>query len=790
MKGSFRTTLVLSLVTMVLLASAIATSLVSGSIGHSHAAAASDQVPYSVGNHHPDIKAQARWFQLSHFGKQQPSANSYINARAQAARLPVRAGDPPWTPLGPQPINSGLSWGLVSGRVTAEAVDPTYSGDLWVGTADGGVWNSFDGGHTWSAMTDNQPTTAVGSIAVDPNNPYTVYVGTGEANFNADAYWGVGVLKSTNHGSSWTLLGNNIFGGLGIGRIAVDPANSNILLLSAIVDNIPGPGGLNNLANVGIWRSTDGGISWQHVLSGTEGTDVIFDPANPNIAFAGLGSRVNPAIAGVYKSTDNGQTWTLLSSGIPTGATANIFRVGLGISSDGTHVYAVLDNGATSSLVNNSVYVSTNTGATWTAKAIPPNATQDFYNLYVAVDPSDSTGNTAYVGQLDVFQTTDGGTTWTNLTHSFPPVGPVHPDQHALAFFSKTSSSFYIGNDGGVWSGTKAGAFTNLNAGGLNLTQFYGGSIGEVGPDARLYGGSQDNGEDQYPVGAPIIPNVIPQQWTEVFGGDGGDTAVDYTNNAVVYEEFVGSGGIGGQITKSTDGGATWVLATTGINPADPRNFIAPFIISPSNHNELFAGTDHLYITTNGAATWTAPGPAPDPGVPLNAIAVAPSNDSVVYVGDNNGKVFRTTNGGVTWTGGSVPGSPGGFPGGLVRGLAVDPTNPNIVYVSFADFATGAGHHVFKSTNGGATWTDISTPLPNIPFSSILISTANGVQQVIVGSDVGVFVTQDGGLSWASEGFALPNVAIDQVFMNLSGTKIFVATHGRGMWQMDTTPIE
>lgn len=770
MKGSFKPKPIFILVAIVMLAAAIALPLAS-SISRSHAA--SNQHPYSLANYHPDIKAQGQWFWASHFGNQPIPADGRVNALSQAALLPEWSGDNAWTPLGPQPIRSstqfiGTGGGLVSGRIVTEAVNPKNSKDLWAGAADGGIWNSQDGGHTWKPKTDKQQTLAIGSIAIDPKNPNTIYVGTGEANLNGDAYWGVGVLKSTDHGATWQRYGGNIFGGLGIGKIVVDPANSSILLLSATAVNNPGPKGQNNVPNVGIWRSTNAGITWKHVLSGTFGTDVIFDPANPNIAFAGLG--LSATIAGVYKSTDNGQTWTLLSTGIPTGTTANILRVGLGISSDGTHVYAVLDDGNTNSLVNNSVYVSTDTGATWTGKAIPLNGNQDFYDLYVTVDPSDPTGNTAYVGEIDVLQTTDGGTTWKNLTNAYAG-GPVHSDQHALVFLSKTSSSYYIGNDGGIWSGTKAGVFVNLNAGGLNITQFYGGSIGEVGPYAQLYGGTQDNGEDQYPVGTP----TTAKPWNEVFGGDGGDTAVDYTNNAVVYEEYIHLA-----INKSIDGGTTWNPATIGINPADPSNFIAPFIMSPSNHNELFAGTDHLYITTNGATTWIAPGPAPDPGVPLNVIAVAPSNDSYVYVGDNAGHVYLTTNGGVTWIGGAVPGSTTGF----VRGLAVDPTNPKIVYASFADFATGAGHHVFKSTNGGVTWKDISTTLPNVPFSSILIFSEDGEQEILVGSDVGVFGTENGGASWAKIGHGLPNVAIDQVFMNRTGTHIFVATHGRGMWEL------
>ena len=775
MKRFLKPKLIFPFVIVVMLA-AIAIPLLPGTIGRSHAAN-NAQVAHLAANYHPDIKAQGQWFQLSHFGSQLPAADARIKALTQlkSIRRSKSSASTTWSPLGPQPINSNSSWGLVSGRITAEAVNPTNSNDVWAGAADGGLWHSTDGGSHWSSVTDSQPTLSVGAIAIDPNNPSIIYVGTGEANSNGDAYWGVGVLKSTDGGATWTNYGLNDFGGLGIGKIAVDPANSQIVLLSAVTDANPGPssGPANTASEMGIWRSTNGGSSWTHVLKGaspsTPGTDVVFDPAKPSIAFAGLGGK--SSASGVYKSTNSGQNWTRISSGIPTGT--GIKRVSLGISSNGTHVYAVLTN-ASGDLLKSSIYVSTNTGTNWTAKNVSsvPGMVNDNgvhqwgYDSYVAVAPGDSTGNTAEVGGVDIWQTTNGGTSWTNLTNAYAS-GPVHPDQHALAFFSKTSSSFYIGNDGGVWSGNTSGSFTNLNAGGLNITQFYGGSIGEVGLNAQLYGGAQDNGEDQYP-GASLSG---PTQWNQRFPGDGGYTVVDYTNNAIVYEEY-----IHGAIHKSSDGGNSWFSATTGINSSDPVNFIMPFIMSSSNNNELLAGTDRIYRTTDGAANWNAISGSLDSGTPISAIAVAPGNDNYIYAGDNAGHVYVTTNGGGIWSGGAIPGSTGG----MVRGIAVDLSNPSIVYVSFAKFATSAGHHIFKSTDAGSTWTDISSTLPNIPFSSILVVKS----QVVAGSDVGVFSSSDGGSTWSQLGSGLPNVAIDQVFTNHTGTKLFLATHGRGIWTL------
>jgi photosystem II stability/assembly factor-like uncharacterized protein len=770
----------------------------------------------------PDLKAEAQWFQLSHFGKTWPAANARILALQQASALPRLRG--PWKSLGPAPVNSSgcntcrNPYGLNSGRITALAVNPTNSSDLWAGAADGGAWHSTDGGAHWTPVSDSWPTLSIGAIAFDPSNANTIYVGTGEANYTADAYWGAGIFKTTDGGAHWTQLGFSNFGGLGISKIAVDPNNSsNILVAAGLVDG--NATGVSRPAypasSQGIWRSTDAGSTWAPVKTDgptpappygyatDAGTDVLFDPAHPGVAFAGLGniqminSSFYTSLAGVYKSVDSGATWTRLSTGIPTGN--SIARVSLGISHDGQHLYGVLtDAGANAggsvfgNLLNSAIYVSTTNGSTWTAQNVSgvtgmvtdDGGSQWLYDTYAAVDPTDSTGNTAYVGGVDVWQTTTGGASWTNLTNAYNLPGEgtfagVHPDQHALAFLSTSSSSYYIGNDGGVWSGTSGGSFTNRNSGGLNITQFYSGSIGEVGTHAHLYGGAQDNGEDQFPLSSALAG---PTQWNEVFGGSGGDTVVDYTDNSVVYEEDVF-----GAISKSVDGGATWNPATTGISRTDPVNFMMPFIISPNNHLELLAGTDRVYRTTNGASNWVPISPILDGGAAISALAIAPGNENVIYVGDDLGNLFVTTNGGGSWLFFPVPGSTGSLIGTMVTGLAVDPINPLIVYASFPDFATpsfgsGAGQHVFRSTNGGTSWTDISTTLPNIPFESIMVSPRSS-QLVVAGSDAGIFASFNGGTTWRQLGSGLPNVAIDQVFTNHTGTSLFVATHGRGLWE-------
>jgi hypothetical protein len=815
----------------------------------------------------PTPQAEGAWFQLSHFGKHHPTPGARIMARRQAAALPrsplggafrpSAAAQPAATPatsyaLGPEPIASP-TYGANSGRITALAVNPCDANDVWAGAADGGLWHSTTGGASWSPSTDTQPTLSIGAIAIGStdcvNHPsvYTLYVGTGEANLNGDAYWGVGILKSLDGGNTWVSdpstgnpWGYTYFAGLAIGKIAVDPDPTKPTTLVVAVSYagptspLPGSNAVQN--NEGIWQSPDGGATWLQTLADTSavlpiaGTDVVFDPnpAHPGVVYAGLSNIFSAAPTsstrpGVWVSASDGATWTQLNSVIPTGQ--DVGRVSLGISQDGARLYAALtDSDAREAannspnygaLLNNSVYVGAATynatsktvSVTWTANNVSsvggPMNTDDgsyqwWYDSTIAVDPNN--GSVAYVGGVDLWQTTDGGTTWTNLTNALgaSPAG-VHPDQHALAFFSPTSSSFYLGNDGGVWSSASGTSYINRNSGGLNITQFYGGSIGEAGGDAQLYGGAQDNGEDQYPAGA--ISGA--QQWNEVFGGDGGNTVVDDANNATVYEESVY-----GDVSKSTDGGQTWHETLSGLGTcsvsatscaSEPVNFIMPLVESPvSGHNGwLFAGTSRVHRTTNGATSWSAISPPLDiydpnypGGVPISALAVAPSNDNVLYAGDDDGHIYGSVNGGASWNGqysggGAIPGSTGG----MVTGLAVDPTNPSVVYASFADFSPTGGHHLYKTTSAGASWIDISASLPNVPFAGLLVS-PNNSNLLIAGSDVGIFVSEDAGSTWAQLGAGLPNVAIDQIFLNHTGTRLFVATHGRGMWELTFSDIQ
>src|SRR5690348_7721681 len=264
-----------------------------------------------------------------------------IDAAARTRRQALRAATVPgglpdattdsanWTLIGPRPTDSGSNY-VTAGRVNAIAIDPRDNNVVYMGAAEGGVWKTIDGGATWKPLTDDQPTLANGAIALDPTNPDIVFVGTGEENFAIDSYYGAGILKSTDGGAHWTNLVGPFLRAR-IGFLAIHPANGQILLCTT---------------QTGVWRSTDGAVSWKQVLTGAAGTAAVFDPTDPNIAYAALGTIRGNSQNGVYRSTDGGQTWKLsMGAGANSLPTANVGRIEIAMApSTPTTLYVSIQN--------------------------------------------------------------------------------------------------------------------------------------------------------------------------------------------------------------------------------------------------------------------------------------------------------------------------------------------------------------------------------------------------------------------------------------------------------------
>ncbi len=665
-----------------------------------------------------------------------------------------------WTSIGPKPTDFGSTY-VTAGRVNAIAIDPRDNNIVYIGAAEGGVWKTTDGGANWKPLTDNEASLASGAIAIDPTNPDTVYVGTGEENFAIDSYYGAGILKSTDGGASWT----NIVGPwvrTTIGALAISPADSQILLASS---------------RIGIYRSTDGAATWTQVMPGI-GTSVLFDPTNGNIAYAAIGNVNGSALNGVFRSTDGGQTWQPIA-GSGTGAlpTSNVGRIEIAIApSTPTTLYVGISNSSQSSFGSLlGIYKTTDSGNTWNnlnAPNICANVGQCWYDMTIRVNPKNPDIVFAF-GSLTLARSLNGGGTWTSLNQTGPNGVVIHVDEHYLAF-TNDGTKLYVANDGGVYSTTNITDarpnWTELNDT-LSITQFYPGLSIHPSNSNISYGGAQDNGTQQFGGTA---------SWNNVTCGDGGFTAIDTAIPTIAYAACQDIA-----IRRTTSTGANWVGSVYGIDQKDSTQFISPLVIDPSNSQIIYFGTYRLWQSGDGAGKWLPASPDLSGGrSTIKAIAPAPGDPNTVYTGFANGKVFMTGNalkgGNSSWVDRST-----GLPGRSVTQITVDPIDPATAYVTFSGFALGVGvtGHVFKTTNGGQNWNDISGSLADIPVDCLQID-PDIPDTLYLGTDAGVMVTTDGGATWSTLGNGLPRVVVTALVLHRKSRILRAATHGRSMWDI------
>jgi photosystem II stability/assembly factor-like uncharacterized protein len=715
-----------------------------------------------------DPAAYWKWFYNQRADHNKLPANAYGNAvtklnamKAIADRQtllknsmsPVAPPSNLWTSVGPSPIDAG-GGNFYSGRVTALAPDPSHAGTVYLGAAQGGVWKSTDSGNTWTPLTDNQATLATGSIAVDSSG--NVYVGTGEGNLSCDSYYGAGILKSTNGGTTWTRLGITTFGSSTITKILVNASNTNIILAST--NSGQTSSGTNSCtfiptgSTLGIYRSTNGGSNWSLVKSFSSGVnDIVSDPTNPQVVYAAAQGDT------IYKSIDGGLTWNPLTIPLTPG------RIALGITAQPqVTLFAAIQNN-----IDGVLYESTTGGASWSPIVTPSGPFggswchgQCWYDIFIVPDPTNA--NILYLGGQDLYRSTNGGVNWTDMGGYS---GNIHPDQHALAFDPASHSHIYSGNDGGIWSATAgdtctpSSCWTQKNTG-LTITQFQ--SIAAHPSVAGTYfGGTQDNGSPEH---------TTSTTWTELVGGDGGWSAFDPNTPTTIYHTFFM---ISPQ--RSDDGGSTWSDITTGLNMSDSSSFYIPMANDKLNPSILFLGTDHLYKTVNKGNSWSATSLVLSNGF-FSAIKVAPSDDAYVYAGTSAGTLFVSKTNGTSFTEKDT-----GLPSKFLTYISVDSSNPQIVYATFSGVG---GSHVFVSSNAGTTWTDITSNLPDTPTN--VIAANGGI--LFIGTDIGPFVSTNGGTSWSTLGSGFPTVTIFDMAFTSDG-KLLAATHGRGTWLLDLSGL-
>ena len=674
-----------------------------------------------------------------------------------------------WTPLGPAPIlGTDRLANPATGRISAIAADPTNPNVIYVGAASGGVWKTTNAGQTWFPLTDSQATLNIGSIALAPSNHNILYVGTGEGNFSgdigSDTIPGQGVLKSTDGGNSWTLLGQSQFAGKSISAIVVNPTNPNTVYLT-----------VDWGSPAGIWRSLDGGITWTNVaLPGASMTALVMDPTNSQILYAAAGWFHGNSFNGVYRSTDGGTTWSFAGN-FPTNSSGHVGRISLAIApsapamlyaaiadpSNGQQVYQVMKttNANTPNAASIS-WVSVGNAATFGGDQLFHG--QGFYGNVITVDPFNA--NDVFVAGYKVWQSTNGGGSWTKDPNT--PL-KIHDDQHALTFLlpnDPNNHTLLVGTDGGIYRLDNPGNFTfsNLNGTGLQITQFYHIGLDPTTADIA-FGASQDNGVEKFNNGAT---------WTNELCCDGYNVEVSATNHSRIYANQNGT------FLRSDNGGANYTAYAT---PNGSRSDL--YTLDPNNGDRILMGGNAVYESTNAGVNWT---PRNGAGWPANAtveaIAVAPTTPNMIYViASANGSTgtYVTTNDGLTWAHYNSPGNDSDF---WSTGLQVDPLNNQVAYA-----LNHSAGRVYRTTNGGQTWSNITGNLPAETSFSLAVK-ANGPADrdhvLYVGNDTGVYATCNMGGTWSRVSTGLPNAHVTHVEV-LSNLNVLAAgTYGRGLWEL------
>ncbi len=678
-----------------------------------------------------------------------------------------------WSSLGPDGVvYSGVpEWGLVSGRSKSIAIHPSDPLTLYIGTAHGGIWKSTDGGDNWQDVGAGLESLAFGAIAIDPNNPETIYAGSGEVCFVLGyiGYDGKGIFKSTDGGNSWTQITNGIGNVTSFGDLVVSPFNSNVVMGALASGNYYS----GNLPNEGIWKSADAGTTWVRTLDVQDAYDIAFHPTDVNKVFAAIGGGISTS--GFYISSDQGDTWTQSNTGLPP--TSSMHRLQIDVSQTNPDIiYAVIFNG---NAMSTKAYKSVNGGQSWAQISAGTNLggyagswyDQGFYDLCIAIDPENP--NLVFIGNVELHRTINGS--------AFAPVRPygndlwgglAHCDYHKLVFAPSDPDYFYIACDGGIYRSPDKGISATSQNAGLTTLQFYRVASHPTNPDI-LIGGMQDNETAMTTDGG--------QTWIGVTGGDGMECLFS-PNPDTIYTSSQN-----GWFYRSINGGSTFSFLVN-IN----GSWTTPLIMHPTNHKILYTANKSIYRSTTGGNNFQviASLVAPEFIVSLALSSVEPNNMIFASGGTQNpvpGEqivVKISTDGGYNWTDvtSNIPGEPR-----WITRVVCDPVDAGTMYVLRTGFSEG--NKVWKTTDLGQTWANLSGNLPNLPCSDLFIDPEN-TNHLYVANDIGVYRSTDGGTSWVYASEGVPYVpAIDFDYVKIGTDRYLrVGTHGRSIYETKLDP--
>lgn len=696
----------------------------------------------------------------------------------------------------------GIGPALTSGRISDIAVHPENINEYFVAVASGNVWKTQNNGTTWEPVFDNEGSYSIGCVTYDPNNPFTVWVGTGENNSQRSVGYGDGVYKSTDGGSSWKNMG--LEESQHIAKIFVDPRNSDVVFVAS-------QGPLWNAGgDRGLYKTTDGGATWDtslYISRHTGVTDLVWDPRDPDVMYAASYQRrrhVWTLINGgpesaIYKTTDAGETWNKITTGLPG---VDLGRIGLAISPvNPDYLYAIVE----AADGKDGFYRSTNRGATWERRSDYIARSPQYYNE-IYCDPFD----VDRVYSMDTYTqiTDDGGKTFNrmNLDHR-------HVDDHAFWVNPHDPNHYRIGGDGGLYESYDKGANWEYKAN-LPVTQFYRVAVDNTEPFYYVYGGTQDNNSFGGPSRTINAHGISNSDWFIVNGGDGFEPQIDPKNPDIVYAQSQ-HGGLVRFDRKSGE--------RTGIQPVTPSgmddyrwNWDSPLLISPHDNKTLFFAANVLFKSTDRGDSWNAISPDLTRQIDRNKLPVmgrvwsvdavsknrstsifgnivalteSPLQEGLIYCGTDDGLIQVTKDGGKNWKAvGEFPKVPDTA---YVRFLFASNHDANTVYATFDDHKRGDFKpYVLKSTDAGESWESISSNLPEKGLVYTIAEDHVNPELLFVGTEYGVHFTINGGEKWIELSNGLPTVAIRDMEIQKRENDLVLASFGRGFYILDDyTPL-
>jgi photosystem II stability/assembly factor-like uncharacterized protein len=746
--------------------------------------------------------AQQRPEAKSEEKKQEPAATQ------QAAGRPAGEGQQEERERGPfasRTFNAlrlrAIGPALTSGRVGALAVDPKNRSYYIVAAASGGLWKTTNAGTTFTPIFENEGSYSIGAVTLDPKNPSVIWAGTGENNSQRSVGWGDGVYKSEDGGRSWRNMG--LKSSEHIARILIDPRDSNTVYVAS-QGPLWGPGG-----DRGLYKSTDGGKTWNQVLKISENTgvtDVVMDPTDPTVLYAASYQRrrhVWTLINGgpesaIYKSTDAGANWTRLRGGLPT---EDMGRIGLAISPAAPRtIYAQIE----AANRRGGTYRSTDAGATWERRN-EYDTTAMYYGKIFA-DPKDA--DRIYIMNVNIMVSDEGGRNPRSLNSRWK-----HVDNHAMWIDPNDTNYYLVGCDGGLYESFDRGDTWNFKSN-LSITQFYAVTVDNDKPFYNVCGGTQDNNSMCGPSRTRNASGITNQDWFITQGGDGFRSQVDPEDPNTIYAQSQHGGLV--RYDKRTG-------ERMGIQPKEGKgepslrwNWDSPLIISPHSSKRLYFAANKLYRSDDRGDSWTAISGELSREINrdslpvmgrvwsvdavarhastsfygnVTALAESPKKEGLIYVGTDDGLIHVTQDGGKTWTKyekqSDVPEKT------FVSRLAASQHDVNTVYAGFnnhknADFAP----YLLKSTDMGKSWTSIKGDLPaNGPVWAFVEDHVNP-NLLFVGTEFGVFFTIDGGQKWIRLRGGFPTIQVRDLAIQKRENDLAIASFGRGFYILDDyTPL-